>query len=209
MKNKKIKGYNNSKAKKIILLILSVTIYILLVLGVVYIYKTANIGDTKKRIIQNTVYIIFVLLSLVLMKQSNNPFSHYGLFLKKFPLQLIIGAASGIGIILFMFIFGNSPSFPENFLFVMLSQLLVALSEETFWRGYVLQTIWDVSESKDRAVLISSLLFGFAHLPLNGSIVQVIAAVIIGIFLSVIRTEFKEYAGIPALTVAHALFNIF
>lgn len=209
MKNEKLKEATIAKKKNIILLILSVIIYILIISGVVYIYKAANMGDTKNRILQNTVYLIFILLSLVLMKSINKPFSHFGLFFKRFPVQLIIGAASGAGIIFFMLIFGNAPSFPEDFLYVMFSQLLVALSEEIFWRGFVLQTIWDVSESKDRAVFISSLLFGFVHLPLNGNMVQFIAAVIIGIILSVIRTEFKEYVGIPALTVAHALFNIF
>lgn len=145
----------------------------------------------------------------MLIRFSKKPPAHFGLFFRKLPMQIMTGAAIGAGLTVLMMIFGSFPAFPNRFAYILFSQLLVGLSEETFWRGFVLQSVWDISASKDQAIFFSSLLFGLSHFPIGGSVAQVIAAFLIGILLAVLRTEFKETVGIPAVAVGHAISNIF
>lgn len=197
------------KRKNVILLIFAVAVYMLIIVGVVHLYGNKDISVTTKKLLQNGVYLLFLIMSLILMKCTKKSFTYFGISFTKLPLQILIGIAIGLGLNLFMLLFGSVPSVPNEFVYIVFSQLLVGISEETFWRGFVLHVIWDTWDSKDKAVLFSSLLFGLSHFPIGGSIAQVFAAFIIGAFLAVLRTEFKENIGIPALAIGHAISNIF
>ena len=198
-----------TKGASMVLLALAIGIYLLVTAGVVHLYKTAGLGELSLRMVQNGTYLVFLAMSLALMRCAKKPFAHFGVFFERLPVQLLVGAAAGIGLKVFILLFGSVPSIPQDFVYTALSQLLVGISEETFWRGFVVQMIWDISGTKDRAVLVSSLLFGLCHFPVGGSIAQVIVACLIGMLLAVLRTEFKDTLGIPALAVGHAITNIF
>lgn len=198
-----------TKGASMVLLALAIGIYLLVTAGVVHLYKTAGLGELSLRMVQNGTYLVFLAMSLTLMRCAKKPFAHFGVFFERLPVQLLVGAVAGIGLKVFMLLFGSVPSIPQDFVYTALSQLLVGISEETFWRGFVVQMIWDISGTKDRAVLVSSLLFGLCHFPVGGSIAQVIVACLIGMLLAALRTEFKDTLGIPALAVGHAITNIF
>lgn len=202
-------GLLSEKKKETVWLIIAVAVYLSVILGVTAVYRTADIGELSKRFLQNAVYAFLLAFSMLMMKCVKKPFSHFGLFFRKMSVQIAAGAAIGIGLNVFMLMLGSVPAVPENLVYVVLSQLLVGISEEAFWRGFVLHMIWDVWSSKDKAVFFSSLLFGLSHFPIGGSFAQVIAAFIIGMFLAALHTEFKDSVGVPALAVGHALLNIF
>lgn len=200
---------SGEKRKNTVLLVLSLIVYFLIFILVVHIYGIDGVTVLQKRILQNVTYLATFALTLVLMKCVKKPFSQFGLFAKRLPLQLLAGLALGGALTLAELIFGRAPSIPDHFLYILLSQALVALSEETFWRGFVLQTAKDITGSKDWAIFLSSLLFGLSHFPIGHSIAQVVFTFIIGAIFAALRLEFEDTMGIPALAVGHALSNIF
>ncbi len=204
-----MKAGGRQKKRGVLLLAAAILLYLLLTVGVIWLSGQMSSGIFGKRLLQNGAYLLFLGLSFLWMRCAGKPPAAYGWFLQNLPMQLLAGAAIGIGLTVFLLLFGSVPAVPESFAYVLFSQLLVGFSEETFWRGFVLQTLWDTTASKDAAVLLSSLLFGLVHLPLGGSAVQVLAAFLVGIFLAVLRTEFDQTVGIPALALGHAICNIF
>lgn len=197
------------KSRQAVLLVCGLLLYMLITLAVVRVYRMETVTQLQKQILQNATYIVMLLLSLGLMKSAKKPFSRFGLSAAHMGRQLLVGIAAGAGLKAVLLLFGSIPAVPENVLYVVLSQALVAFSEETFWRGYVLDTALELTGTKDRAVFISSLLFGLSHYPIGHSIAQVIVTFIIGALFAVLRTEFGNTVKIPALAVGHALNNIF
>lgn len=195
-----------NQRRRIVLLAAGLAAYWLTAIGVVLAYKQMDL--VGRRLLQNGVYLFLLALALVLMRAAKKPWVWYGASFCRLPLQVLIGVAVGGGLLLFMWMLGHVPAIPQEPLYVALSQLLVGLSEETFWRGFVLHMLWDTTGSKDTAVLISSLLFGCGHVLLGGSLMQVVVTAITGMVLAVLRTEFPETVGIPALAIGHALANI-
>jgi membrane protease YdiL (CAAX protease family) len=93
----------------------------------------------------------------------------------------------------------------------------IAIFEETFFRGILLNTILyrfnENKKGKYYAIIISSVLFGLAHLTnlinrpfiLRGIISQVVYAAITGVLYSVIYIKYKN---ILPIIIIHALFNL-
>lgn len=82
--------------------------------------------------------------------------------------------------------------------------LLAALAEEVVCRGYLLTAVGD-GLGRWPAVLITSVLFGLAHIPNAGSTVQsVLLVTLAGIFLAAVRIVF---ASLYAAWTAHAAWN--
>lgn len=111
---------------------------------------------------------MFLAMSLILMKLTKKRFAHFGICFHNLRAWILIGAAIGAGLTVFMMIFGGLPAIPEKFLHVVCSQLLVGLSEEGLWRGFVLQPIWDMLGFKNKAGIGSSYLFGLSHFLIGG-----------------------------------------
>lgn len=195
--------------KNIILLAVSIITYTLIIFAVMSFCSIDSISTTLKKIIQNAFYIIMFLGTILLMKISPKPFLDFGFFKNKLFKQILIGLAIGLGNMLIMFIFRKLPQLPQNTLYVILSQILVGLSEEAFFRGFILTSLNEITKSKDLSIFISALFFALCHLSVYSSIVQLIPIFLMGIFMAVLRTEFKDSIGIISLAVGHALFNIF
>lgn len=200
---------NRSKIGHAALLLGGILIYTLITLSVVFFYHQGRAAQTVVRLVQNSVYIGLFCLSLLLMRISRKPFTEYGLFVRKLPMQLLIGLGIGIGLNLLMLLFGSVPSLPKELAYTVFSQLITGFSEEIFWRGFVLCMLRDLSGSKDVAVGVSALLFALSHFAINLSAAQVIAAFLVGVLLAVLRTEFADTVGVPALSFGHAIANIF
>lgn len=197
-----------SKKKQIALLGMGILLYVLLTLGAVAFYRSGT-TQLQCRMVQNMIYLLMFGICLLLMWLGKQSFSHYGWSFRKLGLQIGIGLAIGAGLTLFMMMFGDLPRIPQTLPYVVLSQLLVGMSEEAFWRGFVLQTLQDLDISKNRSILLSSLLFGLCHFPIQFSMMQVLVSFVIGLIFAALRTEFKEIIGIPTLLIGHAWNNIF
>lgn len=195
--------------KSLLLSIIGLVSYLAITIITVYIYGKANLTVWANRGIQNGVYLILFLTTLGLCKLSEDTFHDYGIRFSKMPRQLIVGVGIGAGLLLIGFVFGAVPSIQDSFLYVVLSQLLVGASEELFWRGFLLQNILKISGSTNVAVGVSSLLFALSHMPNHLSLGYFIFTFVTGCILAVLRTEFKDSVGIPALAFGHALSNIF
>ena len=198
-----------SKKKWTVLLITAVLLYAAVTVSVVFVYKHTGITDLQAKILQNVTYAVLLLGTLGGMKLTGEPFSEFGLFWRRLPLQLVIGVAAGAGILLFMRMLGKLPAFPEHFSYLLFSQLLVAASEETFWRGLVLRSAQNVLGAGDKAVFLSALLFSLSHFPLNLNVGQLIFTFVVGALFAVLRIEFGNSVGIPATVVAHTIANVF
>ena len=86
-------------------------------------------------------------------------------------------------------------------------QLLVAVTEEVLFRGYLtilgrrLQLDWKI------IVIGSALLFGCLHWIFNGDVLQFVFAVVIGVVFSVVYQKAKSCA-IYSLMLAHFIYNL-
>ena len=90
------------------------------------------IADAQARWLQNGVYFAMLLLTLAAIFRGRRRPRDYGVFFAKPHLQAGIGLALGGAIILISMLFGKMPTLP---VYMVCSQLLVAASEEMFWRG--------------------------------------------------------------------------
>lgn len=195
--------------KTILISLIGLILYAAVTVIVIVIYKNANLTLNTNRWIQNCAYLCLAGVTLCLCKLSGCAFSDYGIRFTKIHRQLLIGVGIGAGLLLVQFVFGSVPSIPDNVIYVVFSQLLVGISEELFWRGFLLQNLCKITGSSDIAVGLTALLFALSHMPNHLSLGYFIFTFITGIVLAVLRTEFKASVGIPALAFGHALSNIF
>lgn len=196
------------KAKRYLRLIAPLVVYMVITCAVVAVYRFGGLDTTGARVLQNSAYLLILILTAAAIKLRGLSFRECGLFFDRLPLQLAIGLAAGVGIRLFMLVLGSVPSLPSEPLYMMLSQLLTASSEELFWRGYLLTEARGLL-SKDAAVFVVSICFALSHFPLNLSVGQLIFTFVVGALYAVMRTEFGKTVGLPALILPHALTNIF
>lgn len=132
--------------------------------------------------------------------------------LSSLPRQLLTGVVIGI----IFFIVGGilirwRVSFTGNTLYFIISQILVAFSEELLFRGYILAMLRDMMKTPNQAVIISALLFGLWHYPVSHNISLVLLTAFTGAVYGSLRTIFEktdDEIGIVSLTTSHWLFNI-
>ncbi len=86
-------------------------------------------------------------------------------------------------------------------------QLLVAITEEVFFRGYLtaLGQRWRLDWKI--IALASALLFGFLHWIFNGDILQFVFALVIGVVFSTVYQKSKS-CSIYSLMLAHFIYNL-
>lgn len=149
--------------------------------------------------------------TLILIKVSGKPMREFGLFKDKIPKQIITGLMIAAVCLLLMFLTGWRPTLKEDLLYIILSQLLVAFSEELLFRGFILTMLKDVCKSCNMAVVVAALLFGLWHYPIGHSIGQVFSAFIIGAIYGALRTVFDDTdssIGVPSIAIAHWIWNV-
>ena len=86
-------------------------------------------------------------------------------------------------------------------------QLLVAVTEEVLFRGYLtaLGQRWRLDWKI--IALASALLFGALHWILNGDVLQFVYALVIGVVFSVVYQKAKS-CSIYSLMLAHFIYNL-
>ena len=84
--------------------------------------------------------------------------------------------------------------------------LFVGFAEELLFRGYLLNNLRRLTDSKIASVMLSSLLFGLWHFILSGNIIQVILTAIIGTIFALPRVYAKK-CSIVSVSLAHGLYD--
>lgn len=196
---------------KLLLLLLGLLLYVGGTCLVIYvIYDNETLSLISKEVAQNFTYITLFVITLILMKMSKIPFEEYGLFFSKFPLQILLGILLSMVMLFSQLVFFRSiPRIPNQPIYTLISQLIVGISEETFWRGFLFGIMKEFVKLDNIIIFISALLFAVYHYPINHSMLQMVNAFAFGIVFGVIKSEFGKTTGIPTLAIAHAITNVF
>ncbi|MBQ8935292.1 MAG: CPBP family intramembrane metalloprotease [Oscillospiraceae bacterium] len=177
-------------------------------LAAVWLYRHGGLTALGNRVVQNAVYASDAALMLFLMHREGKPLRVYGLWKERPLRQLWIGAAIAGAMLLFALIVGWRPSAPESLIYLVCSQLLVAAAEELTFRGFLLTSTEELLGKPERAVLLSAALFGLWHYPMGQSWGQVVGTFLIGAIFGALRTGVREEIGLPALAIAHCIWNV-
>lgn len=198
------------RTKLMVLVILPLLISMGIIMLAIHLNSTTQFFSPEA--VQNIAYIVMLLNTLLFTKVSKKSFRDIGLFSSRLLRQLAIGVVIGA----IFFIVGGiltrwNVFFTGNSLYFIVSQILVAFSEELLFRGYILTMLRDITRTPDWAVIISALIFGLWHYPVSHNISLVLLTAFTGAIYSSLRTIFEktdDEIGIISLTVAHWLFNI-
>ena len=98
-----------------------------------------------------------------------------------------------------------------SFLIILLqlvSQLIIASAEESFFRYYAFETLSLFKVPVYLSVIAISILFGIAHLITNQTLLKCIVASIFSVFLFYLRLSKKKESYLT-LTLCHFTFNMF
>lgn len=195
------------------------TVFIILAL-ISFVYTNLSFIDPKLNMIANVIYssiVIFVILFTVL-KYENRGLDSLGIYTSNIKKQLLIGLFIFINIIspiLFkLFWEGHDNTIllikhmtPPIFIFNLLDNFLfVGISEEIIFRGYLLTRLKEISNSSIFAIIVSSIIFGACHYPINKDIGQVVLAILIGILFSSYKVVYKN-CGLLSLAFADGLYD--
>jgi len=85
--------------------------------------------------------------------------------------------------------------------------LMVGVTEELLFRGYLMGRIKDLTNSKAAAIAISSALFGLWHYLSAGNIIQVLMTAIIGACFAIPMMKIK-HCSIVSVALAHGLYDL-
>ena len=102
----------------------------------------------------------------------------------------------------------SSINFNFNIKNFVTHDLLIALSEELFFRAYFIDSVLDIFDSKTAAIILSSLMFGLIHIISYGILVQFFFTIFFGLILSISYISIKNFS-IISLTLSHGLYNLF
>lgn len=200
----------NEKRRSIMLITIALAISLAVTLIAVYLYRNIDASTIGNRLIQNIAYLLILLTTLIFMKISGKSLWEFGLFKNHIPRQIVIGIVIAIIFLAVPFLAGLRPELKEGFLYILLSQMLVAFSEELLFRGFVLTMLKVVVPSTNMAVLVSAVLFGLWHYPLGQNAGQVFSAFVVGAIYGALRTAFEDTdtIGVPSIAIAHWLYNV-
>lgn len=199
------------RKKSISLIIIPLIISLAITLAAVGLYKNMNLSDTCNRLIQNAAYVLMLLTTFSFMKICKKSFREFGLFKEHLFKQIIIGIIISGVFLLLAALSGWRPYLKENLLYLALSQVLVAFSEELLFRGYVITMLKDVVNTANKAMVVSAIIFGLWHYPIGQSIGQVITTFLLGLIFGALRTIFyntDDEIGILSFVIAHWVLNV-
>lgn len=198
------------KRTSLLILILYLTITMAVILFSIYSQKETALSSPE--IMQNATYAVILAATFIFMRISRKSLREIGLFHHDFRRQIVTGIIIAIIFLIIwgiLFGLGNSPK--GNLLYLVLSQFLVALTEELMFRGYILSILEDIVQTPNRAVFISALLFGLWHYPATHNIPLVLITFLTGAIYSTLRIVFRETddeISVFSITIAHWAFNV-
>ena len=180
----------------------------------------------------NNFFMAFIISSLqgimpiLLYWKQYHSLHKLGFIKSNLSLQIIYGIICSIIVLAFVlsvyyFVLNakislNTASVPLSLIFLRLFMelVIIAFSEEIFWRGYLLNQLEQLKIPTLLSICISSFLFALAHYIVNGvtnpikAQLQLFIVPIIGFIFSIFYKK-KSNFSIISLTLAHGLYNIY
>lgn len=95
----------------------------------------------------------------------------------------------------------------KNIVLILAFQLLVAIVEEFFFRGWLLTLQRAKGQPVWAAVLLNSLLFGLLHLVTTRSMLSFAISFAIGLLFAFARSKFR-HCTVYSLILAHLIYNL-
>lgn len=95
----------------------------------------------------------------------------------------------------------------KNIVLIFAFQLLVAIVEEFFFRGWLLTLQRAKEQPVWAAALLNGLLFGLLHLVTTRSLVSFLISFAIGFIFAFAKSKFK-YCSVYSLILAHLIYNL-
>ena len=205
--------------KRIWLLVIVVIIYYVLTVGILFFqhFVLMEYAVAVRAVLAIVVKWLMLVLPIALMIKHREKATDIGFSREKIPMQLLTGVyiaiimagvLAGIPALLgYKEILGSTVySQPWQFVYQLIYMTLgVALVEEIFFRGYVFKKLLDIKDSRWFAIIISSVLFGLAHM-FNNHILAVIPTAIIGVIFCLCREKIRHCTTL-SLIIAHGFYN--
>ena len=94
--------------------------------------------------------------------------------------------------------------FKNNLPLILFTSITAGVTEELFFRGYLIPRLEILFKNTYLAILISSILFGLTHYS-YGTLIQIIAPFFIGIILAL---HYQKHRNITIIIICHFLWNL-
>lgn len=95
----------------------------------------------------------------------------------------------------------------QNAAVFLLFQLLVAVTEETLFRGYLLRWLQRRGLPQFGAIVLSAALFGGLHWVFQRDLIQLVMATLLGLLFALVYIKWRR-CTLWALILAHFLYDI-
>lgn len=158
-----------------------------------------------------------MVVPVILILAGKEKLTAYGIHKEKLGTQIIVGVLVGVFL---SFLFTVIPILlglgdmvgekTELYLWKVAFDFLycivgVSLSEEFVFRGFIYEQIKRITKKTSCAVIVSSLLFGLAHI-LSGNLIQVMLLSGLGILFCICRLKIRNCTLI-SLVFAHGIYD--
>jgi membrane protease YdiL (CAAX protease family) len=164
-------------------------------------------------ILSSILYVILLIFTLLYAKHTNTSNYEMGWHRSYLPKSIFIGLLATSGYLIAVIGFQIPPNYTSAALIteLLLFTLLVGITEESIFRGYI-QANFQRGSSQMRAVLLTGLLFAFLHIPsyiISGNylgLFGLLSIFLIGLILGYTRV----YTGnIWGVILAHATWDFY
>ncbi|MFB9076959.1 lysostaphin resistance A-like protein [Flavobacterium procerum] len=216
--------YNTNATKKPVLIIgiiLSILLPFLAMAFSILIKKLGIDNETQFYISRFALWISLLLLFLYSIKIERQPFliwaeTKYSIsaYLKAVFitfLKLFIAVYITSLLIVLLKITGESAAlnkalvlFKKSYFLLFFTCVTAGITEELIFRGYLLPRLESVLKSKNMAIVLSSILFGFLHIG-YGTLLNIIGPTVIGLVFAV---QYQKYRNIKILIICHFLWDL-
>ncbi|MDR0468955.1 MAG: CPBP family intramembrane metalloprotease [Peptococcaceae bacterium] len=165
---------------------------------------------------------IILIPIFLFMRRDKEKLSDLGFTAKKLPVQILIGLVLGLATSFayswivtlldlrqsfFGITEGKIPAMGSFVYNLFETVVLVALVEETIFRGYLYKKMIDVKNSSLLAIVVTALLFGFMHIVNRTGVLGILSPMAFGFIYGFCRAYLKN-CSLVSLVLAHGIHNI-
>lgn len=194
--------------------ILAITMYVLLMfifyfMGVLVIRKQLYLGIP--------VNLLLIAACMILVLARKQKLASIGFTLKNIGKALVTGTVLGI---IFSFFMNILPNILAGGKIISVNQaiynifyyfIIISLSEEVIFRGYIQTRLYGLIKNDNQAVLVTGFLFYAMHLPfqmpVNGMQINLINMAVMVFMHFVMNSLYRKYNSLAGATVFHGLLD--
>lgn len=213
----------NSTKKSLIIggILISIVLPFLAILSSYLFKQTGFTSETKFFISRFSIWSSLLLLFLYNYKIEKLPFllwkekqysffpfttAVFETFLKLFISVIIVGSIILLFKVKVESVVLNKALalFKNNYFLMFFTCVTAGITEELFFRGYLLPRLQLIMKNTKLAIILSSLLFGLMHYG-YGTLVQMIGPAVIGLVLAF---QYHKYQSIKVVILCHFLWDL-